>query len=376
MDKTQDTKFPLKVAVICDDLMIGGWTSLVSIIAKLPDRGIKPVVICLFGKGHNAEHLEKQGIIIRCFHMNKFNMLWKFFLLVCFLRKEKCSIVHTQLELSHIIGQLAAILAGVKARIIHVHSMDGRTMGLSGLLKSFIVRHTGLVIPVSNGAAEAFQKAYPEYPNKIKVIYNCLDINKFRETMDNSPLKKEDFSIPHGAFVVATVANLKWEKSHKTLVAAAEILNDVNIHFLWVGDGPERDSLENMIKTKKLEKQFHLAGKRPDVAETLSFCNIFVLPSVREAFGICIIESYAAGVPVVATDIDGLREIAFNSNNAITVPPEDPRKLAGAIKYLKDNPSIRAEIAGAATEFVKKFDTANIITEYEDAYRGMIKSIS
>lgn len=376
MDILKDKKIPLKVAIICDDLMIGGWSSLVSIISSLPSRGIEPVVICLFGKGYNAEQLEKQGIKVCCFHMNKFNILWKLFRLAAFLRKEKCAVVHTQLELSHIIGQAAALLAGVKARIMHVHSMTQKTPGLTGCLKSFLVGRVKLVIPVSNGAAEEFKKVYPAYRGKFKVIYNCIDINKFRLSARNSSLKKEDFSIPPEAFTVVTVANMKWEKSHKDIVAAAEILNDENIHFLWVGDGPERNKLEKAIKAKKLEKQFHLPGKRTDVAQILSFCDLFALPSVREAFGICIIESYAAGVPVVTTNIDGISEIAFNNDNAVAVPPENPQKLAEAIRYLKDHPSIRSTMADSAAEFVKRFDTANTLTAYEDAYRDTVRSVS
>lgn len=362
----------LKVALICDDLMIGGWSSLASIIPLLPQRGIDPVVICIFGKGHNAEALKKQGIPVHCCYMTKFNFVWTFFRLVALLKKEKCDIVHTQLDLSHIIGQFAALLAGIKARVMHVHSMAGRTKGFSGLIKSFLVRRVSLVIPVSNGAAGIFRTSYPEYKNKIKVIHNCIDVAKLRCLSAKSHLKKEDFSIPPDSFTVVTVANLKWEKAHKDLVAAARILNDENIHFLWVGDGPERKTLEKMINEEGLEKQFHLTGKRPDIAEILSFCDISVLPSEREAFGISIIESYAAGIPVITTDIDGIREIAFNNENSITIPPGSPEKLAEAIKYMKDNPELRMRIAASASDFVNRFSCTDILPEYENAYRSVV----
>lgn len=369
MDKEQDI---LKVAIVCDDLMIGGWTSLSSVILLLPQNGIVPVVICLFGKGYNADLLEKHGVSVHCFYMTKFNFLWTFFKLVAFLKKEKCDIVHTQLDLSHVIGQTAALFAGIKARVMHVHSMARRTKGFLGLLKGFLVRRVSLVISVSNGAAGIFRDSYPEYKNEIKVIYNCIDVDNVRRSAAESYFRKEDFSIPPDAFTVVTVANLKWEKSHKDLVAAAEILNDRNIHFLWVGDGPERKSLENMIRSSGLESQFHLAGKRPDAVNILSVCDVFVLPSVREAFGISIVESYAAGIPVIATDIEGIREIASNNDNALIVPPGDPKRLAEAIKYMKDNPEMRIKIAASASNFVNRFNNANILPEYENAYRSVV----
>lgn len=372
-NKNREEKFsrPLKVAFICDDLMIGGWSSLVRTIANFTPDKVIPLVICLFGKGENAEYLENLGIRVRCLYFKRYNLIWKLLILSVFLRKEKVDIVHSQLVLSHLIGQTAALLAGIKYRIMHVHDITGKLPGLSGKWLGFLVNGCSVVISVSKAVEQSFRKTFPHFRGKNIVIHNGINISEIQRRMEKSGYNRMDFGIPGEAFTILTVGNLKWEKGHKYLIEAAGLLNDPSIHFLIVGDGPEKNALNGLIEEKQLQNQFHFLGKRMDVSEILKVADIFVMPSVSEGLGISILEAFAGGLPVVSTNIHGISEIAVNEENALLLDPADPGKLVEGIRRLREDCAFRRRIAESAQKWVERFDIKNTIPKYEAVYQEL-----
>lgn len=363
---------PLKVAFICDDLMIGGWSSLVQTIANFNPDKVIPLVICLFGKGENAKYLEKRGIHVHCFGFKKYNLIWKLPVLSIFLRKEKVDIVHSQLFLSHLIGQTAAIMAGIPFKIMHVHTIESKHKGFAGLILKSIIKSIDMIISVSLAAEKTFKEIYPYFKGMSRVIYNGIDVSEFKARVKSSNYTKDKFGLNKGDFCAITVANLKWQKGHKYLVEAAGLLNDPSIHFLIVGDGPEKEALNDLIHRNKLEKQFIFLGKREDVPELLVLADILILPSVLEGFGICILEAFAGGVPVLATNIYGILEIAENGENAILVPPATPRELAEAIIRLKNDHGLRENLRTSAMEKIYEYDISKIAEQYQKVYWELI----
>jgi glycosyltransferase involved in cell wall biosynthesis len=379
MDKSKSSQKSHKkitVAFICDDLMIGGWTTLVSLILHMREKEIEPLVICLFGKGPNADILEKAGVEVHCFYFNKFNFIFRLLSLSAFLKKEKVDIVHSQLDLSHIIGIAAAVLAGIPFKVKHIHTIiETRKKGFAGWLLAKLTRKVDMVLAVSHSAIDSFKKHNPEFSRKTKVIHNGIDIDNFRARFQSSKLKRKEFGLPENAIVCITVANLKWQKGHKFLIEAASLIDkSERPHFLFVGEGPERNPLEKLIQEKGLNDFFHFAGQRTDIPELLAIADIFVLPSILEGLGICLIEAFAAGLPVIATETGGIPEIAKDGKNAILIPPSNPNALVEAIKKLNNSPDLRQKISEINSLHAKDFSIDIIADLYLKAYKELTES--
>jgi len=190
--KDQEKIKMLKVAFICDDLMVGGWTSITDMILNFRKIGVEPFVVCLFGKGHYAEILEKANIKVHLLDLKKSNAPLKFLELVSIFKKEKPDIVHTNLHYSDFFGGAAAIAAGVKHRVIQIHSIKEKYKHPMTWLKRRIISSASVVAAVSDATGEAFKNEYPGLSVKVTTIPNGIDIREFRRRLDNASLSRRD----------------------------------------------------------------------------------------------------------------------------------------------------------------------------------------
>lgn len=140
-----------------------------------------------------------------------------------------------------------------------------------------------------------------------------------------------------------------------------------------MGEGDERPRLEARRRALGLESAFALPGARYDMAEVLSGFDLFALPSWWEGHPIALLEALAAGLPVVASDIDGVRAIVGDSGAALLVPPRDPAALAVAILQLVEEPDRRRALASAGAAVVRgRFDVATTVRAIESVYRSVL----
>jgi glycosyltransferase involved in cell wall biosynthesis len=170
---------------------------------------------------------------------------------------------------------------------------------------------------------------------------------------------------------VITVANLRPEKSHETLIAAAELLaaDFPDIEFQIVGDGPRRTELEALVRAQGLERRVQFFGHREDVAQLLAEADIFVLPSRSEAFPNGAIEAMAAGLPVVASATGGLLDLIEHGHTGLLFEPGNAAALADALRHLVTNGSIASGIGQRAqTQVRQRYSFERMVKAFEDLY--------
>jgi glycosyltransferase involved in cell wall biosynthesis len=186
-------------------------------------------------------------------------------------------------------------------------------------------------IAVSNTIADAIQ----EYssPGLWSVIHNGIDVSAFRRRVP-AGTKRRELGVDPAAAVVGVVARLSEEKGVDVFLRAASILASElpNVDFVVVGDGPQREALEMMAHDLHLTGQLLFVGRRRDVPEILGAIDVLVVPSREESFGLVALEGVAAGVPTIASEVAGLREILEGVDLVKFVSPDDPRALARALK--------------------------------------------
>ena len=170
---------------------------------------------------------------------------------------------------------------------------------------------------------------------------------------------------------IITVANLRAEKNHETLIAAADLLSTdfPEVEFQIVGDGPRRAELEALVRSRRLENRISFLGHREDVGRLLSEASIFVLPSRSEAFPNGAMEAMAAGLPVVASAVGGLLDLIEHGRTGLLIEPGNPTALADALRRLLTNQAAAAQIGEQARAQVhQRYSFDRMVKAFEDLY--------
>ena len=178
--------------------------------------------------------------------------------------------------------------------------------------------------------------------------------------------------------MIGTVANFKPQKAPLDFVrAAAEIARRCpSAHFVMAGDGELRPAVETLIRDLELVDRFALPGWVAPVAELLSLTDIAVLSSRHEGLPRAVVEALAAGVPVVATDVDGTAEVVRDGVNGHLVRPGKEDEVADRVCRLIEDPEIRARMAGAAPAGLEEFDIDGMVRRQEELYACLMSRAS
>jgi len=232
-----------------------------------------------------------------------------------------------------IVGLLAARRAGVPV-IAMSHGWTAETwkVRIYEALDRACLRRMDRVVCVSEGQAAKVQRAGVR-PDRVVVIRNAVRTERFDcvDPADRMVLEGMFSQAPER--IVGSAGRLSPEKGFGVLVEAAAIVarSDPGAGFIHFGDGPLREAISQRIGELGLERRFILAGFRDDLDRFLPHWDLCVLPSFTEGLPTVVLESYAAGVPVVATAVGGTPEAVADGVDGYLVPPGDPATLARRI---------------------------------------------
>ncbi|MBC7227766.1 MAG: glycosyltransferase family 4 protein [Thermoflexales bacterium] len=208
-------------------------------------------------------------------------------------------------------------------------------------------------------------------------IYNAIDLERFRNQV-NRDSKRESLNIPPDVPLVGTVGRLTEQKGYFYLIEAIPLVLKENpdVHFLIVGDGELSENLKQLAASRGITHRTIFAGARPDVEEILPCLDLFVSSSLWEGLPTVILESMAANIPIVATDIPGTRELIRDGHNGWLVPPRDAYALARAILEALKNKHLCEIFARRSSEVVLQFSIDSIAMQYERLFLSLLNSQS
>jgi len=175
--------------------------------------------------------------------------------------------------------------------------------------------------------------------------------------------------------VFGTVGNLRQEKNQELLIRALAIMKDKGRSFkaLFIGDGHCRSDLEMLAAELKVDEKIIFLGTRRDVPYLYGLLDIYCLTSRFEGLPLTLLEAMAAGVPVIGTDVLGIREVISNNENGLLVPDNDPEQLAKAILMLAQNVSLRNALAERGRRLVyDRYDLKTCVRNYEGVFQRLI----
>jgi glycosyltransferase involved in cell wall biosynthesis len=246
-------------------------------------------------------------------------------------------------------------------------------------MKKLTLHALQTVVLVSHANLETFQSVFGNAGQpRLTVIPNGIPIRA--TDPDRSRARQHVRSLcGAGSFehIVITVAALNNQKGHVILLQAAPLVlaHYPSTAFLCIGDGHLRSFLEQSRDSSGLKEKVFFAGIRRDIPRLLEGADLFVLPSLFEGMPLSVLEAMAAGCTVVATAVDGTREVVLHETTGLLVPAGDPKALAESIVRLLGNPSYCARLARAArhrveSEFAVQTMGFRYLRVYEDLLAG------
>lgn len=285
-----------------------------------------------------VEELEGEGIPdysldVQC-EWQIFKALWK---LISFLRKFRPHIVHSHMVHANILAWIVRLFVSVPVLISTARSIDERGRKGSGRLRSFLYRLTDplcdFTTQVSCAGLERHVRIRAVPRHKIRYIPNGVDIERF---------------CPNQVI-----------RSYRLFIC---------------GDGPLRSFLEALTKELGMEGHVRFLGLRRDIPELMNAADGFVLSSLWEGMPIVLLEAHAVGLPIVATNVGGNREVVLNGKTGFLVPPEDPEALAHAMLQLMMLSQEERERMGQEERkhIVENFSMERVVDMWEALYYELL----
>lgn len=365
---------PIHIVYIIDDLKVGGAQVHLVRLVDLMRQSFSLEIICL---GPRSEKLMAQftnDVEVIFFDMSSIRrpamFLSSFFGLIRHLRCSKPQLVHTYLNTANVFGLLAARLAGIRRVITSRRDMGYFRTGRMAAVESWLSRHVAQeVFCVCQAVAEA-TKVQEKIPfKKLRVLLNGID------TMRYQPKTKET-SKTNVVFSMVAAMNREMKGHSDLLKAIAEAVTSQQHDFLFqlVGDGPLRDSLEAEVRHLDIGKYVQFVGEQSDVMPILMETDVLVVPSHTEGISNAVLEAMATGLPVIATAVDGNREVLVDNVNGFLVPFQNPEAMAKAIlMYTANKPMIRMHGDNARKHVEENFSLQLMQDNYIAAYQEVLQ---
>lgn len=300
---------------------------------------------------------------------------WK---LVRIFREERPAIVHTHTAKAGTIGRLAAITTRVPVVIhtFHGHVFDGyfpwAVTAFFKLVERALARSTDAVIAISEGQKHDLCVRHRIVnPEKVRVLPLGLDLDRFLEARSWAGAFREELGVDASTPLIGFAGRLTEVKDPALLLAAFSKVDSPGPrqpHLVVAGEGALRPRLESLADDLGIEKRTHFLGTRDDLDRVYADLDVVVLTSRNEGTPVSLIEAMAAGIPIVATDVGGVREVLESYPLARLVRTRDPEDIAAEIRMCLADRPCRTD----GRRFVARFAAERLVSDIENVYEELL----
>jgi glycosyltransferase involved in cell wall biosynthesis len=306
--------------------------------------------------------------------------LWRLF------RRLKPDIVHTHNPKPGLYGRLAARAAGVPGVVNTVHGLyasaedrASRRAVVYALERAASLCSGAELVQNPEDLEVLARLGVPR--DKLVLLGNGIDLERFHPAADEDGRRRRVRSVlgvDVDAVVVGTVGRLVRQKGFPELFAAAELLHRAHPDVVFVVVGGSDPDKADAISSEELAAagrrgRIVFTGSRDDMEDVYRGFDLFVLPSHREGFPRSAMEAAATGLPVIATDIRGCRQVVSPGKTGLLVPLHDPMRLASAIEELVVDPALRRRMGTAGRRKAEaEFDDRGVVSKTLEAYERVL----
>ncbi|MBW6486205.1 MAG: glycosyltransferase family 4 protein [Syntrophobacterales bacterium] len=301
------------------------------------------------------------------------------FLSLCkIIRREKPDIVHTHTSKAGMLGRWAARLCRVPAVIHTPHGhvfwgyFNPAKTRLFIMLERWTARITDALIMLTPQELQDHLGWGIAPREKFTVIHSGVNLKKFSSAQSRSDRKRAISEVPENMVVIGTVGRLTAIKGQDVLIRAFAELKQAgeDVFLVLLGEGERRGELEEMARHLQISDSVMFLGWRPEVAAVMASFDIFCLPSLNEGMGKVIVEAMAMGLPVVASNVGGIKDLVRKGENGLLVPPGDATALAKALSLLCSAPQERRRMGDAGRLLAPSYSSEAMIKKVDRLYEG------
>lgn len=195
-----------------------------------------------------------------------------------------------------------------------------------------------------------------------------IDISKFNDIKVNYTLKRRELKIPEDVILLTSVGEISTRKNHQIVLQALARIDDENIHYAIVGDGPLRVKLELFAKKHNISHRVHFLGYRSDVAEIYRVTDICCFPSIQEGLPVALMEAMACGLPCIVSEIRGNIDLQSSTNGALLCKYNKSSEFAYYISALACDSKKRHKMGEENLNIIQDYDTNVIVEKFRAIY--------
>jgi L-malate glycosyltransferase len=287
--------------------------------------------------------------------------------------------------LKEFISQLK-IIKELNPDLIHIHAAHELV-----LLTRFIIKNTPIIFTV-HGYQEKFDYLTSSFINniisnkvitvsneekkillktgikkkKLELIYNGISLPD-NYSIENIPLKIK--TLKSSNIIVGTIARLEKEKGLQYLIKTIKDIENKNVHLLIIGSGKYKEKLHIQVEKLGLREKISFTSYVENIHDYLEVMDIFILPSLKESFGLVCVEAMAHKLPVIASETGGIPEIVKDNISGFIVPIRDSSTLTAKLKTLIHDRNLRNKMGDAGyLRFINYFNIETMLNKTEDIY--------
>lgn len=326
--------------------------------------------------------------------ISPFNEILALLEIIKLIKQHKPDVIHLNSSKISILGSIASLCV-MRSTLRVVYTVHGWVFNepLPAWLKyfylyaeKFTAGFKDKIICVSEYDRQSALRHHIAPAGKLATIHNGIPLFAIPSVSDESlkevknklkgflpaPALSEANVVEMAKILIGSIGNLYKTKGYEYLIEAANILihdNKLSALFIVIGEGAERNHLENLIARHNLQNNFILTGRINEAAKLLKAFDIYACSSVKEGFPYSILEAMAAGRPIVSANVGGIPEMIEHEKTGLLIKPADARALAENIKLLIDNKTLGAELgAKAALKAKSEFGLEKMVSATKEIY--------
>jgi glycosyltransferase involved in cell wall biosynthesis len=303
------------------------------------------------------------------------------------IRRWNPDVVHTHSSKAGILGRSAAWREHVPCVIHTVHGPPFHRYErwwrnrIYIASERFAAKRCHRIVCVADAMREQFLANRIGRPQQYVTIYSGMEVEQYLTPRWSREQVRRDLNLAPADFVAGTIARLAEHKGHDDLLDSLGPLMRArpNLKLLWVGDGWWRERLIARVESMGLRARVITTGLVPPEAipRYLQAMDVLVHPSYREGLPRTVVQGLLAGLPAVAYDVDGTREVCIDGETGCLLAPGDRLALRGAIEWMIDHPAERAAMGARGRELCRtRFAAATMVEQLESIYAGVLDRVA
>lgn len=363
------TNFSMATQIACQDLGIEFHIAKNFSKTQINERGA-------LEKKHNIS-IHHIDFVRNPFHPANIKAIYQ---IIQLIKKEQFDIVHCNTPVGGVCGRIAANICKVPIIIYQSHGFHfykGAPL-FNWLIyypaERLLAHMTDYLLTINSEDYHNAQKFQLRKGGKVFPTLGVgLNVKKFAECNVNKEEHKRKLGIPAEAIILLTVGEVAKHKNQKILVEALSEIHNDNIYLLICGEGNEEQKLKLFCKKLQVENRVIFLGRRTDIAELCNISDIFCFPSKREGMGIAPLEGMAAGLPLISSNVQGIKDYSVNGKTGYCLNYNDKEGFRNAIETLAEDSILRKRYGDYNKKMVWKYDRTECVKRYKDIYQRIME---